>query len=223
MSSRICVASIATPSLKELADMTMPNKIEYCERHGYSAALVTQVGKYLGYDKIHLIDGLLLSNKYDYVYWCDNDTLFTNFNKKIEDLIDDEHDFFICTDSAKHINAGVFIVKNSEGGRGYINHIKELMYKIPTQFRFGEEQTALLHSYKDSKFIDRIKIHPQRAMNGYPYIEVRNSDPATCFDELGTDGNWKDGDFMIHLPGFFPDFYDRLLVHMEHYLTRVIK
>ena len=36
MSSRICVASIATPSLKELADMTMPNKIEYCERHGYS-------------------------------------------------------------------------------------------------------------------------------------------------------------------------------------------
>ena len=47
MSSRICVASIATPSLKELADMTMPNKIEYCERHGYSAALVTQVGKYV--------------------------------------------------------------------------------------------------------------------------------------------------------------------------------
>ena len=73
MSSRICVASIATPSLKDLADMTMPNKIEYCERHGYDAALVTQVGQYLGYDKIHLIDGLLLSNKYDYIYCCDRD------------------------------------------------------------------------------------------------------------------------------------------------------
>lgn len=223
MSKRICVASIDTPNLQELSKITIQNKIDYCQKYNYSGYFLTQTDEYSAFHRMFFLDGLLSSNKYDYIYWCDNDTLFTNFNKRIEDLIDNKHDFFISTDSSKMLNAGVFIIKNSKKGREYFEHIKTLMYNVTSIVSHGEEQTAMQYSYKDPKFIDRIKILPQRAINGYPYIEVRNSPPHLCFDELGTDGNWKDGDFMIHLPGFIPDFYDRLLKHMQHYLTRVIK
>jgi hypothetical protein len=222
---RICLASIATPDMEELTQMTWySNKQEYCKKHGYSGVLLTQTQPYLGFDKILFIEGLLNTNKYDLILWCDNDTLITNFNFKIESIINDKYDFYICTDYGKHVNAGVFIIKNTDNARKYLSHIKVKMYELQKEnkFLFGEEQTALIHTYKDENFKDTIKILPQRELNAYPYSGVYGH-PNGLNDSLETNGNWEKGDFIIHIPGFGPDLYHKRLEHFRRYSQEVIK
>lgn len=223
---KIAIASITTPEMKDLSDMTFLNKIDYCKKNGYAGALLTQVEPYYGFDKILFVEGLLKTNKFDYVFWCDCDTLFTNYNKKIEEIIDEKHHFFICSDYSKDINAGVFIVKNSDQGLSYIKTVKEKMYELApiNKFKFGEEQTALMATWRNEEYKDVIKIVPQKNMNAYPYTDKFIRDHRHCTtDALGLDGNWQYGDFLVHIPGFGPDLFHQRLNHFRKYMNLVIK
>jgi len=221
---KICVASISTPNIKEMAEITVNNKIEYCKKNNYFGAFLTQTENYLGFDKILFIEGLLNTNKYDYIYWCDCDTLFTNFNKKIEDLIDEKYHFFISTDYSKDINAGVFIIKNSPEGRLYLNDVKKTMYELAhvNKFKFGEEQTALIATWRKEEYKNKIKIIPQKYMNAYPYSDIRQH-PNGLEDLTGINGDWKPGDLMIHVAGFGMDFYKECVNHLRNYNNKVLK
>lgn len=221
---KIAVASIATPNMDELTNITWPNKLEYCRKHNYFGILQHQSWDYLGFDKIIFIDSLLESEQYDWILWVDNDTLFTNFNKKIENLIDESYNFIICADYGGDVNAGVFLVKNSKEGKEYIKFLKKKMYELaPTnKFLFGEEQTAICATYKDEQFKHIIKVIPQKFMNSYPYSGVYGH-PNGLNDWLGVNGDWEPGDFIIHIPGFGPDLFHKRLEHFNKYKHLVIK
>lgn len=221
---KICVASIATPDMNELTEITWSNKIDYCRKHNYHGILQSQTWNYLGFDKIIFIDNLLNSNQYDWILWVDNDTLFTNFNKKIEDIIDDNYDFIICADYSGDVNAGVFLVKNSTKGKNYISLLKTKMYELQykNKFLFGEEQTAIHATYKLDSLKDTIKIIPQKIMNAYPYSDVYGH-PNGLNDWLGVNGNWEQGDYIIHIPGFGPDLFHKRLEHFKKYSQLVIR
>ena len=222
--NKICVCSISTPDMDELTKITWPNKQDYCQKHGYFGILQTQTKNYLGFDKIIFIESLLSTNQYDWILWLDNDTLFTNFNKKIEEVIDENHDFIICADYGGDVNAGVFLIKNSDGGKKYLSHIKQKMYELApvNKFLFGEEQTAIQATYKEEKFNKIIKVIPQKIMNAYPYSGVYGH-PNGLNDWLGVNGDWQHGDFIIHIPGFGPDLFHKRLEHFRKYQELVIK
>jgi len=220
----ICVATISTPDMDELTKITWSNKIEYCRKHNYKGILQNQTWNYLGFDKIIFIDNLLSSNEYDWILWVDNDTLFTNFNQKIENLIDENYHFIICADYGGDVNAGVFLVRNSKQGKEYIKYLKNKMYELApiNKFLFGEEQTAICATYKDKQFENTIKVIPQKLMNAYPYSGVYGH-PNGLNDWLGVNGDWQSGDFIIHIPGFGPDLFHERLNHFKKYNNLVIK
>ena len=223
MNNKICICSIATPDMEELTKMTWPNKEEYCKKNNYAGILQTQTTQYLGFDKIHLIDGLLDTEKYEWILWLDNDTLITNFNKKIEEIIDENYHFIITYDYAQ-LNAGVFLVRNSPQGKAYIKHLKQKMYELAPKnpWLFGEEQYALVNTYKDEEFKDIIKIISQKIMNAYPYTDVYGHKDG-YLDLFGVNGNWEQGDFIIHIPGFGPDLYHKRLDHFRKYIQFVVR
>lgn len=224
MSNKICVASIATGDMDELTSMTWPNKEEYCKKHGYHGVLQKQTWDYLGFDKIIFIKALLESDRYEWILWADNDTLFTNFDKKIEDVIDNDFHFIVCADYGGDVNAGVFLVKNSKEGREYIDHLSQKMYELApfNKFLFGEEQTALQKTYKEERWANTIKVIPQKIMNAYPYSGVYGH-PNGLNDWLGVNGDWQVGDFIIHIPGFGPDLFNKRLEHFRKYIELVKK
>lgn len=123
--------------------------------------------------------------------------------------MDGKHEFFLTKDWSD-INGGVFLFKTSERGLSYFNHVKEKMYEFSSQnkYRFGEEQTAMIRTVDDPKFEGIIKILPQRSMNSYPYDKVYGH-PNGHLDKLGQNGNWQKGDFIIHIPGFGPDLFEK--------------
>ncbi|MEK6884300.1 MAG: hypothetical protein AABY22_32010, partial [Nanoarchaeota archaeon] len=103
---KIIVYTLFDEKYYELANITCPNKVEYCNKHGYGFSYRKDKFLYthLGFEKIHRILEIFENEECDILYWCGADTLITNFNIKITDLIDEEHDFFICGD-ANGINA----------------------------------------------------------------------------------------------------------------------
>lgn len=224
MRKNICLASVHTKDMNQLAAITWDrNKKLYCEAKGYDYRIREQANPYQGFDKILFLEEIIKEKKHEWILWCDCDTLVTNFNKNIEDIFDGEHEFFLTKDWSD-INGGVFLFKTSEKGLSYFYHIKEKMYEFAkeNQYRFGEEQTAMIRTNNDPKFKGIVKILPQRSMNSYPYDKVYGH-PNGHLDKLGQNGNWEKGDFIIHIPGFGPDLFSQRMIHFNHFINEVIQ
>jgi len=162
----------------------------------------------------------------DVLYWCGADTLITNMNIKITDLMDEEHEFFICGD-ANSVNADSFIIKNTRRAKQLLNSI--LKFQLDNQYSYEKEEKYLneqetLINFIHNEFRHISKIYPQRHMNSYNY----NLYPTAHFGEqfaakkdyLGNDGHWQEGDFLIHFPG---QSLEGKIHYSKHYLTLVQK
>ena len=184
-----------------LADITWnQNKKVYCEKYGYDALAMTtgfqHPVKYISFERSNYIADILESGKYDWIHAVGCDTMITNFDIKLEDLVDDNFDFIISVD-CYNINNDSFLAKAS-----------------PNTINWLRNTVNLLDSYKDAKWLDqsamidtidmmgdRIKIVPQRTMNSYDYDLYPGIVPHIYKKDLfGNDGQWQSGDFLIHWP-----------------------
>lgn len=191
------VSSIHTANYQDLADITDPPKVEYCNRYGYRWLPVTEA-KYthiMGFNKIH--HTLAMFNEYPDIEWllfCECDATITNLTVKIEDRIDNDYHFILPVDRL-NLNSGNFLARNSEQGRAYLQMIinKEEAYK---DVEWAEQQVIIdtIEQYQDI-----IKIVPQRYMNSYqqyPYDYCYVSP-----DIMGNSAEWESGDWIVHWPG----------------------
>jgi hypothetical protein len=188
---KICILILYTRSWKPIADIVLPNLWEYCKKHGYDWDIMRFDDPYpsdFGFNK--LIHSKRLLSTYDFVWSLDLDTLITNHDKKVEDFIDNKHDFFITKD-VNGINAGSFIVRKSE----YSLFLLEWLLALKGEEGMHCEQDAINFYYKvyENK---KIKILPHPSINSYMY-ELYPEHNIT--EEK--DGQWKEGSFVLHLPG----------------------
>ena len=186
---------------RPLAETVMPNSIEYCAKHGYGLFnyKLEDSEVYSGFQKIEKLLNLLLFGGVDLVWCIDIDVLITNHNIHIEKFIDTKHDFYITKD-VNGINAGSFIIKNSDWSRWFLKKILSLQGMFPC------EQNAIEHIlHKISGAESYCMMLPHPSINSYLYDEYgpnwgminggKESKPSH------EDGDWRKGDFALHLPG----------------------
>jgi hypothetical protein len=185
---RICILILYTEGWSEIAKIVLPNVKEYCDKHGYSLdAILYRDSEYksdFGYKKLTEIKRLL--KNFDIVWSLDMDTLITNHNYKVEDFLG-EHDFYITKD-VNGINGGSFIVKNSAWSIAFLD-ICGLQKGLEGMHC---EQDAINYYYPNFK--DYIKILPHPSINSYKYELYPEF-------KLPQEGQWEEGDFVLHLPG----------------------
>jgi hypothetical protein len=194
---KMAVVSIFTDNYRDLADLTWyNNKVKYAEKHGYLALPKTDnfSPEQVHFDKfVHILDVMEKHPDVDWVWWIDNDAMITNFDIKVEDLVDKDYHVIMPTDIAA-LNTGSFIVRNSPQAKEWLNFLLSKKKEYRDDKKWFEQQTVI-DFYP--KFQDLFKIIPQQWLNSYDY----NMYNVAGVDLLGQDGQWYPGDFVIHWPG----------------------
>lgn len=210
----MAIVSIFNERHKDLADLTWTgNKVKYAEKHGYLAIAKTDnfSPEQVHFDKfVHLLDVMEKNPNLDWVWWLDNDAMITNFDIRVEDLVDNDYHVIMPTDIAA-LNTGSFIVRNSPEAKEWLNFLlsKKKEYKDDKKWF---EQQAVIDFYP--KFQDLFKIIPQQWLNSYDYRMYN----VEGIDLLGQDGQWYPGDFVIHWPGLPNETRVQLVKQYQPYI-----
>lgn len=192
---KIAVVSMYNENQRDLGEETWPNKEIYAKLHGYSAFCKTDNWTInpIHFEKLtYMLEIMNDHPNLDWVWWLDNDAIITNYETKLENIIDDNYHVIITVDHAS-LNAGSFIVKNSAQGKGWLEFLLSL-YDHYKDNRWPEQQPMTDRYYS---FKDIIKVLPQRIMNSYDYKLYGVPD----LDLTWQSGQWQPGDFVLHWPG----------------------
>lgn len=193
---KICLTTFYTSSYEPLAAITIPVMQKYCDKHKYELNINKIPDG--NFHFIKTLDTRALLDKYDVVMGIEADVLITNFETKVEDFLDDEHELYI-TDDINNINFGVFIAKSTVWAKALFNWVNS------QKGIYGDEQNIF-------EFLrhDKIKICKHPCFNSiayeyyapsYGYINWELLNPAPIQPTVAQ-GDWVKGCFTCHLPGF---------------------
>ncbi len=190
------VATTQSSDWHALAAIVLPNLAAYCKKQDYDLE-VWAIPPTFEFHKIRMLLNLL-ENGCD-VLCLDLDTYITNHNVRVESFMDDDHDFYITQD-INEINAGAIIAKSCPWVIDWMRIV------LDSKDTFENEQNAL----KIGVHHQRAKILPHPSINSYPYDEyapnwglIPGRTPLNGIVGKPTheQGNWQEGDFIMHLPG----------------------
>lgn len=219
----IILATIHTENYKQLSQKTWDqNKVLYAKKHGYDVIAKDSnfYGIQMGFEKIaFLLDILEEYKDCKLVMWSGTDSLITNFNAKLGDSIDhfDDYHIMVSSDFNFIINSDIMLIRNTDETKIWLKYILD-QYEHYKDHQFAEQQ-AMIDSYE--KFRNILLIKPQRILNSYDYSLYQGPpwNYQEHIDVNGNDGQWQEGDFIIHCPG--TQMHERLVL-ADKYMNYVI-
>lgn len=175
--------------------------------------------------------------KYEWLLWMDADALFTNMDKRLEDIIQNYPEAYLIMPSDESefgdpqaivINNGVFLIRNNELGRLFLERARDLYgaYKdngCPEQdamqdLIFGRVDSNLspqVRHLEDFMNTTTRKLHHPK-MNGTVVVPQRLMDSFYRLENEKRGAQWHPGDFIAHFNG--PQAPDLRLERMKHVL-----
>ena len=204
---KIAVCSFGTENYREMFDLTVPNKMDYCDRHGYSGSFPL-LETWSPFNKIRLVRELL--NRNDAVLWNDLDALFMNQDFCIEALLDPtdgQKTLTITRDGYEGVNSGSFLFEKCDEAFAFLDWMLEVEDEVMAHPDPWREQRLL------DNFVDRYpylcRVLPQRMMNSY----LRAEYPVYLYPW----SDYQEGDWILHFAGL-P--YQRRIELITQYLPK---
>jgi hypothetical protein len=175
-----------TPAWQELADIVLPKVSGYCKKYGYDIKVILNSEIIVNWSYYKMSWLAFLIYDYDFIWVLDVDTLITNPEIPFTDFTDNEHDIFICKD-INGINAGSWIIRNTEASRNFVS-------TIVNNFTEPHEQILM------NKYLHMVKVKylPHPSINSYDYRLYNHFGLAVPAHDQG---QWQPGDLLLHLPG----------------------
>lgn len=180
-----------SPSHQRLADISVPNLEQYCNRHGYEMRIINVENDKWEYKKHEAFQDWMDKEEADLIWYKDVDSLITNMTIPITDFIDDYYSFYLTKDFTE-LNGGSVIIKNTEAGRMFNEMV------IENRDMFDNEQNIYNFIPMFTFCIDIMKPIPHPSINSYSYDLY-----PECKEYIGREdlGDWHTGNFLIHFPG----------------------
>jgi hypothetical protein len=193
-SIRICICMSATPNIYSYSKLSEYINRKYAEKHGYTFVMFydTMTDRAPQWCKIQVLNKLLDTDMYDYIFWIDADAFFNNFDIGIQKIISDsKKDLIICDDIANSgrkdtLNSGTFIVKTTDWSKDFFK--KLWSYKGPYLYKYFHEQT-MMEQYLDK---DHMDVRPAKEFNTEIGVQLKN--------------NTLKDNYVIHLMAMTADF-----------------
>jgi len=212
---KICVFSPFS-NLKELAEITVPNKANYCVRHGYDFLIkplggtgCNEIEMYGFRRRMPLVIELLKANIYDWIWVVGVDVLVTNLAIKLESIVDDNYGMVVGTEPLG-VGMDSYLIRKQKEGLEFLERVVSFMEKPIGAFH--EQSTIDTLCRQEPEFSKVVKRVPQRTLNSFQYAKTNlnvygyiSAGFVTGTDCLGNSGEWQPGDFVLHVPGIRDD------------------
>lgn len=179
----------------EWTDITVSGKKEYCQRHNYVFYNFNTMEEKWSPEWSKIIYCLKLLKNHDWIFWSDADSMITNFNVKLEPIIDENYDIIVSKDIGG-MNTGSFFIRNSEWSYAFLTEL----YRLRLEYEKGN------HSFRSNQIgqftdqdamVNLFKVNWNNTQSHFKFINKRifNSYAMTQADD------WQIGDFILHMPG----------------------
>lgn len=166
---RIAIITCTTSNRKWLYDITNPCKEKYAKEHGYdyifSDTFYPDKTKGFFWLKPAFI-AENISEKYDWIIWCDDDAGIIKQNFDLEKFItnvEEEDKLVYAAEDLNGFNAGVLLVKSVPESQTIFKYVYEKMEPV-FKHAIYQDQTALEKIVKD---LDVLKIIDGHIFNAY--------------------------------------------------------
>jgi len=202
---KIAVITICTSNL-EYGKYTIENSELYCKKHGYDFIvykdLIDPTTCPINNKTISVLHNL---DNYDWILMKDADSLFFNFNFKIEDYIDENYNYIGSkSETINIINLGHLLIKCNETTKEELKFIiSELKEKVKIK---GEQK--VYNDLWNSKKISSVKVLKKSIFNANPlgnkwqYRDKKfSSDIILELKDYSFFNDIYDYTFIIHWPG----------------------
>ena len=188
-------------------------KKKYCKKNYYDFHFTFTSTKLDGWAKTLKLLEIMKTKKYEYIFLSDADVTITNFDRRIETIINkyfnSEYICYITTD-LNSLNNGNVIWKSCNDSILFIEEMIKLkndkiIYTISKPFlpKGIYEQPALIYLYnKYEKWRKKIKIIAQFEINSYtPLLIQDNKNVINVIDNIVNRSLWEEEDFLVHYAG----------------------
>lgn len=193
---KISLYTLFFDNYRDLANVVAPNWTEYAQRHGYDLRMYC--GEYpgaesrsIGFQKIQFVYDQMFGSNADSppdVAWVlDLDIIVTNFNVRVEDFLDDQHDYFVTTGVHGLCN-GSFIIKRNDRAKAVLE------YMLANQYNHENEQDTLKFHLDDPALKGRLRLFPYYSFCSLMFGLYPERSHLTQFEKP-----WQCGDFVLHL------------------------
>lgn len=183
--------------------LSLKNHDHYARRHGYDFIVDYESHTDLAvvYYKFDMAERLILSGKYDWIWWTDFDTLITNTDIPLTDIIDDalanttnpDAIDWLFTHDCNGFNAGSFVFRGHERSLKLIRDSIALSKVMEDEGHGTLEQGAVVKLLGENDELRASAIVvPQQKLNAFP-------SEIACYDPVSK--AWSHGDFIIHFAG----------------------
>ena len=190
---RVALVSSVSASIADVAAMTVPNRMEYCLRHGY-----TFVADNRPYKRavIEMASICWYLDRFDLVWLLDADAMITDMTQPIHTHDDIGPHVTVCREQIvpwNAINCGSTVWRNTPAARQLL-HTIELEEPAWRNMPCGW-QTWLAMFAQDRP--DVVSVVHHRAFNSTEWTHPGGG-------ALSPGCNWQPGDFVYHPCGVFP-------------------
>lgn len=178
----ISLITLSTPEIYGYSIITERNKRLYCERNGYHFHSYRRKldDRHVVWSKI---PALLqhMDDPVEWLWWLDADAMIMNPEIRISDVIRNASGDLVISKDGNDINAGSFLVRNSESARDLLRRVYARTEFIHHHWREQEAlRTIIAEGGANVTYVE------QRAINSYFVGPER--------------GAFRAGDFILHLP-----------------------
>ena len=224
--NRIAIVTLFDKNYEDLAKYSLPNKLAYANKHGYDFYYydhILDLNRPPHWSKILAIQNVLNTNKYDWVWWIDIDSLIMNFDIKLESIIDNSYDIIFTHNLHSYISNGSSFFKNSDISKQFLNDSylleKEYLKNIDVNIFDHEQQSMRLLVLNETIYKEKTKLINERVCNSY--CVTKNESVLSSYPNWNIESNiYKDGDFVIQFCG--RTFQERMIDFLNYMLPEKI-
>lgn len=200
--SRIALVTFVTEQRSYLY-LSLRSKDHYTRRHGLDFIVDYEAHSERGVTwwKYSMMERLIKKNKWDWLWWLDFDTIITNTDIKLADIIEDtlknvtnrDDIDYLVTHDCNGLNAGSFIVRSHDRSIKFLQDIYAIQDREKKAGNDLSEQDAMAKLIQDDPASGNRTVQvPQWKLNAFPK-------EIACFDD--SDKAWEPGTFTLHFAG----------------------